>query len=150
MDDWPALVAHGGDDRDPMLASLPDLSGEQPRWPGDAAGHEGHVDLLLDAVVQRIDQVRAVAARRCPADMHVGLRSEPNHAAVVVPAGDQDCLMSSAADQVLAPGLVALADHVATVGDVVVERSIPDGDARVGDGDPDPVPAMVRAQPLES
>ena len=70
-----------------------------------------------------------------------------NEPPVVVPR-DEDGVVGSGADEVLLPGLVVLADHVAAGRDSAGEVRVLDGDPRIDERDPYPVAPVSRRQPM--
>jgi hypothetical protein len=60
---------------------------------------------LLDAVIERLDQVGGRTSRRYPADMDLRLGREPADSGIVVPPCDQDRVMRAGSGQVFLPAL---------------------------------------------
>ncbi len=81
--------------------------------------------------------------------MHLRLGREPHHASAVVVPRDEDGVVGSGADEVLLPGLVVLANHVAAGRDSAGEVRVLDGDPRIDERDPYPVAPVSRRQPIE-
>ncbi len=96
--DRPGRVASRCDAGNSAGAGVLDLLAQQPRRLGDANGDHGNVNLEIDAVVERFDQVARPAAGHGAADMHLGFRREPDYAGPVVAAGDKYRLMSAGAE----------------------------------------------------
>ena len=118
---------------------------------GDAGTEHGYVRVLLDAVVERVDQLSGRTARRYPADMDLGVRREPDYPGAVVTSCDQGGMVRSGADEVFLPAFLLIpSDQVTTVFDPAGQVRMTGGDPGVDQRDPDATTAVGGRQPPEA